>query len=178
MINMSLILYQMEQGVYAYAPGEVDIAATIRTIEKELAKLMRISKVSLSVCNRLPEAGHSEVIPGDRLLCYSMFSNLIKNAIEAAPRGSTISLTMEASGDGFYEIAVHNFGMIPEEVRESFARKFATSGKRYGTGLGAYSARLIAEHMKGRFSWSSSEAEGTRVCVSLPQGASHINQIR
>jgi signal transduction histidine kinase len=65
-------------------------------------------------------------------------------------------------------IAIHNAGVVPEAVRDRFFEKYATSGKRSGTGLGTYSAQLIAKAHGGHIEFTTSEAEGTRVTVVLP----------
>ena len=62
-----------------------------------------------------------------------MLSNLVKNAIEAAPRGSTVSLSF--TDDEVGVIAVHNEGAIPGEIRDRFFEKFATAGKPGGPAL-------------------------------------------
>ena len=47
--------------------------------------------------------------------------------------------------------------------------KFATSGKERGTGLGAYSARLIATTLGGGIDYVSAEETGTTITVRLPE---------
>ncbi|MBF0202058.1 MAG: response regulator [Desulfamplus sp.] len=44
-------------------------------------------------------------------------------------------------------LSITNFGVVPLEIRTRFMEKGATWGKPQGKGLGAYSARLIAETM-------------------------------
>jgi nitrogen-specific signal transduction histidine kinase len=42
-------------------------------------------------------------------------------------------------------IMIQNKGAVPAEIRERFFDKFVTSGKQGGTGLGTYSAKMLAE---------------------------------
>ena len=72
-----------------------------------------------------------------------MLANLVVNAVEASPIGGTISLALTREG-GQARIVLRNQGAVPECVRERFFEKYATAGKTRGTGLGTYSARLIA----------------------------------
>jgi len=65
-------------------------------------------------------------------------------------------------------IAIHNSGVIPASIRERFFQKFVTSGKQSGTGLGAYSAQLIARTLGGGITFQTSVEEGTTLTVSLP----------
>ena len=53
-------------------------------------------------------------------------------------------------------IAIRNQGMVPEEIMGRFFDKYMTCGRRGGTGLGTYSARLMAETQKGHIVLQSS----------------------
>jgi signal transduction histidine kinase len=99
-----------------------------------------------------------------------MFSNLIVNAVEASPRAASLTIRVREEGE---EVAVriHNYGVVPDDVRDRFFERYATSGKKRGTGLGTYSARLIARTHGGDISFTSTEQEGTWVEVRLPVGA-------
>jgi signal transduction histidine kinase len=57
---------------------------------------------------------------------------------------------------------------VPEEIRDRFFEKYTTAGKATGTGLGTYSARLIAETHGGSVHLETSEETGTTVSVHLP----------
>jgi len=80
--------------------------------------------------------------------------HLLKNAREASPRNKNIITFTGHPEKNSKEISIHNYGTIPEHIRESFGEKYATSGKNKGTGLGVFRARLIIETMNGNFSWS------------------------
>ena len=71
-------------------------------------------------------------------------------------------------GESRVSIGVHNMGVVPEEIRERFFDKYVTSGKEGGTGIGTYSARLMAETQRGTIAFTSSEEAGTAVSVTLP----------
>jgi len=53
-------------------------------------------------------------------------------------------------------------------VREHFFDKYATAGKSGGTGLGTYSARLMAYTMGGDISFETSAEHGTTLTVRFP----------
>lgn len=101
------------------------------------------------------------------MLLYPMLANLIKNAVEASPEGDRITISL-TNGDSAV-ISIHNKGTVPEDVRDRFFEKYATSGKTGGTGLGTYSAKLIAETLGGRIGFDSSEGNGTTVTVVFPR---------
>ena len=109
------------------------------------------------------------MILGEKLLCYSLFANLIKNAAEASPRKQVLTISFEQQ-EKMSMVAIHNMGCVPEQIRDTFFDKYTTSGKTHGTGLGTYSARLITETQNGEISMNSSEEAGTTITVSLPKG--------
>ncbi len=91
----------------------------------------------------------------------------MKNALEASPEGDVVTIALDHDGD-MAHIRIRNRGCVPEEIRERFFEKYVTSGKTQGTGLGTYSAKLIAETQGGQIAMTSSEREGTVLTVRLP----------
>ena len=102
-------------------------------------------------------------------LFFSMFSNLLKNAVEASPPGGDIRISLKEAAD--CRIEIRNQGEIPVEIRPRFFTKYATHGKKAGTGLGAYSAKLMARTLGGELSFTSSPEDGTSLLFSLPASA-------
>jgi len=102
-----------------------------------------------------------------------MLANLIKNAVEASPEGADVSVRPEAK-DGKVVVRIHNKGAVPEAIRDSFFQKYASLGKASGTGLGTYSARLMARVQDGDVAMQTSDEHGTTLIVTLhtaPDGA-------
>lgn len=168
MINLGIQMYKMECGCYEYRPAIVDIAHLIRRIHGDVFPMTETRKVRLELCrdgHRLsPEENF--YIGCEDLLFYSMLSNIIINAIEAAPEGSTV--TVDIAREEMTVISVHNMGSVPESIRENFFEKYVTEGKPKGTGLGTYSARLMAQAHGGSIGMQTSQAEGTTVTIRLP----------
>ena len=170
MVDMSLSLYKMEKGTYEFQPVNVDIMKVLDKVEKELSSYIKTKDVKIdAVVNAEYTRQNPFYVLGEELLCHSMLSNLLKNSIEASPRNNKVTVTLtDHPEENCKLISIHNYGAIPEHIRESFGEKYATSGKNKGTGLGVYSARLIIETMNGNFSWSSSREQGTRLNIILP----------
>jgi signal transduction histidine kinase len=114
-------------------------------------------------------APFSEVVTlvTDDSLARRVLSNMLKNALEASPEGSTVTLGCRAAGERV-EFRVHNPGAMPEDVqRRVFQRSFSTKGE--GRGLGTWSMKLLAEDYLGGAVWfSSSPADGTTFFLGLP----------
>lgn len=95
--------------------------------------------------------------------------NLVKNALEATEKSKqkTISLSAQIISEVLI-LKIHNPGAIPKKIREKFMSEGATFGKEEGTGLGAFSAKMLAEALNGSISWETSEEDGTTITVSIP----------
>ncbi|BAH77660.1 PAS domain S-box protein [Solidesulfovibrio magneticus] len=167
MIELSLDLYKMETGTYIFSPDSVDITATLKQITNELLPYFTAKQLKINYKweQQGPLSNSPIFVEGERLLCYSMFSNLIKNALEAAPANSEIMINITAGNKVLTEI--HNFGVIPNKIHDVFFDKYVTEGKKQGTGLGTYSARLFAKTQNGDIGFTSTEELGTTVWVSM-----------
>jgi CheY-like chemotaxis protein len=69
---------------------------------------------------------------------------------------------------------VHNQGAVPPAIRPHFFQKYATLGKASGTGLGTYSARLMARVQDGDIAMRTSDEEGTTVSITLRAAAQGV----
>ena len=168
MIDLSADIFKMEEGRYILQESAVDMLALIFKIGESNRRGLQVKGATLAVTlnGRPAELSDRCLVLGEELLCFSMMSNLIKNAVEATPPGQAIAVSL--LHDGLVQIRIHNVGSVPEEIREKFFEKYATFGKKNGTGLGAYSARLMATVQHGSMQMQSSDAEGTTITVCLP----------
>lgn len=169
MVNSSIDLYKMETGAYELHPVPVDLLKLLNQIHGETREMIRAKGLSLDIWlrERQAESGDEFLVSGEEMLCYSMLANLIKNAVEASPDGEVILVRLY--DDNHPMVAIHNSGVVPEEIRERFFEKYATSGKEGGTGLGTYSASLIAKTLGGEITFETSPEIGTTLCISLKE---------
>ncbi|MDP2878639.1 MAG: hybrid sensor histidine kinase/response regulator [Sulfuricella sp.] len=169
MISRSLDLYKMEQGLYRFEPQPVDLIPILKRVISDNGALVRMLHLGVALNVGDHEAGGSEVflVPGDAPLCYSMLANLIKNAMEASNEQGSVAIGLRCGVSGS-TVSIRNQGEIPEEIREHFFEKYATSGKFSGTGLGTYSARLMMQTMGGDIGFETSAESGTEVMVRFP----------
>jgi len=163
MINNSLDLYKMETGTYKLNAKPIEITAVALKVCNEARGYGNEFDVSLSY-----EAPDPFFILGEELLCFSMLSNLIRNAVEASPQKGKVNVKV-SSDDKIISISIHNSGAIPEEVRDHFFDKYSTANKDRGTGLGTYSAYLLASVQGGEITFTTSEEAGTTLEITLPK---------
>lgn len=102
----------------------------------------------------------------DKMLFQRVIINLIKNALEATPKGGTVVAGVEDNGDKII-FRVKNDGVIPIDVQmQLFQRSFSTKGQNRG--IGTYSIKLLTEnYLKGKVSFISNETEGTVFSIEL-----------
>lgn len=165
MVNLSLDLYKMENGSYIFRPDAVDLADLTAKVMADLRSHAASKGVSLDVVSNAAEPAYAWA---EELLCYSLIANLLKNAVEASPEGAhvTVTLSREPAAGGVL-MDIHNQGAVPEAIRSNFFQKYATAGKASGTGLGAYSAQLMARVQDGVITMRTSHEEGTTMSVRL-----------
>ena len=130
----------------------------------------------LFVHDELAEGRTIEIAPfseslsfiSDEAILRRVLVNAVKNALEAADRGSTVTLGFSGGGSTI-NFFVHNPGMIDGSVRENlFKRYFSTKGRNRG--LGTYSMRLLTEdYLGGEVRFDSTEEGGTTFTIVLPR---------
>ena len=169
MINRSLDLFKMERGTYVFSPEPVEVVSLFRRLFAEMAATADKRGISfLLLSGGKPATTACTVdVSGERLLLHTMFANCLMNALEASPKGGQILVVLY--GTDPVTIRIHNQGAVPPAIRENFFQKFVTAGKVGGTGLGTYSAKLIAEVHGGTIGMETSEADGTTVTIVLPR---------
>ncbi len=100
-----------------------------------------------------------------------VFLNLLRNAIEAAPDGGSIDITMLLA-DNFllFRVADTGSGIPAQNLDHVFDLFYTTKPK--GTGLGLAICRKIMEDHGGDITIESTEGRGTTVTIKLPYGRS------
>lgn len=173
LINRSLSLYKIEQGSYQLQPEPFNLSDTLRTVLRETAERAATGDVTCRL--KTAEGAGSRWIFGERLLCHTLFANLIGNAIEASPPGETVVINLEETADD-WRVSIDNAGEVPEAFRPRFFEKYATVGKKGGTGLGTYSAMMAARAHGGSIRLECSRGR-TILTVELPKSAPERNDV-
>ncbi len=163
MVNLSLGLFRMETGTYELRPVAVDLRQVVARVLVDLQGLAASRSVVLHQEGADPSPVH---VRGEELLCYSITANLVKNAVEASHAGDRVAIRL-VRGDPV-TLTVHNPSAVPPDIAGRFFDKYVTLGKRGGTGLGTYSARLMARAQNGELTLATGAATGTTLTLSLP----------
>lgn len=168
MINLSSTLYQIEKGVYEPALEAFNLLDILRTCMEENISHSRskMTDIHLSAAGFGSPDPDEIFVRGEVLLSYSVFSNLILNAVEASPGGAPVTIRIERAGA--VHVGIHNMGVVPESIRDRFFDKYVTQGKKRGTGLGTYSAKRLAEAQGWSISMETGKETGTVVTIVIP----------
>jgi len=106
--------------------------------------------------------GEGFKLMADRVAMWRVFSNLVKNAVDAG--ASEIRIVF---AEPFVSVIDNGQGMPPEVVKNLFT-PFFTHGKKEGTGLGL---TIVKEHLDkagAKISVESQEGEGTTFTIEFP----------
>jgi CheY-like chemotaxis protein len=164
MINLSNELFKIETQRFVLKPQVVTVVQIIRRIAELLRRPFAVKNLTIAVATPHGVTDEELMAIGDSMLCYSLFQNLLKNACEAAPENSTVTITIHRGAP--MKITLENQGVVPAAIRETFFEKFATADKQGGTGLGTYSAKLLVEAQNGSIAMETSDADN-RTCITL-----------
>ncbi len=170
-IATSLDLEKLRRGTLRLDLSDVDLYSVVRESFETLADQARRAEVSLKLRSGVRPASAEDllVLQLDPIHLQRAVDNLVKNAIEAAPAGTDVLVTIEET-DGSASIRVQNGGdPIPPPVRATLFHPFSTYGKRGGTGLGIYGVKLAVEAMGGSIRYETGEA-GTLFEIAFPRG--------
>jgi signal transduction histidine kinase len=114
------------------------------------------------------------IVKADPVDLQTVWVNLLQNAIQHSPPGSTVAMRVSTSEPDTASIVVEDSGTgIPAEhlpyVFERFRRgDVSRSRATGGFGLGLSICKAIVEAYDGRIDIESADGAGTRVLVSLP----------
>lgn len=137
--------------------------ATLRSIAKEALSSVRVPD-SIRVKDLTKNQPKIKVDPGK---LKRVFINLIKNAVDAMPRGGTLTIKSKEK-DGKIDIAFIDTGtgMTKEVLRKIWSPLFTTKAK--GMGFGLPICRRIVEAHGGSIRVESAAGKGTAFTVTIP----------
>ncbi|HVP13314.1 MAG TPA: ATP-binding protein [Phycisphaerae bacterium] len=116
------------------------------------------------VCNFLQT--DMPVVRGSNV--FQVFCNLIKNAIEAMPKGGTLTVTTRLT-DADVIVTFEDTGVgLPEQAEKIFEPFFTTKAPGKGTGLGLAVCKELIEKYSGTITAANRQPRGAVFTVSIP----------
>jgi PAS domain S-box-containing protein len=175
-IDNSLAYTRMQRGEYRVSRERVNVVQLVRDVVKNLKDAQEAYRVFVQAFYRnQPLAARYDVeLWGENDFLMDAVSNLVRNAIEASDDGAIIRIEVDDEVQTTDEhpavaITVHNDREIPEEVRDTLFDAYVTHGKSGGTGLGTYTALLVAQAHDGTITVDTGVETGTTMTLLLPR---------
>ncbi len=138
-------------------PGRV-ISNVLSDLERTMKKNIRIKKYLH--CDGI-------ILEMDVLKINHVLTNVMSNAVQAMPKGGTLTVRTGAESDRLtISIADTGCGISEENLENIFVPFFTT--KKEGTGLGMPIVKHFVELHRGEIGVTSDEGKGTEVTIFLP----------
>lgn len=170
LVNDLLDFSKAEAGMMPVIVEEFDLAEAAASLIDDTQAIADSTGVELVA--QLPET--PTTIVADRQKTERVLLNLLRNALKFTPKGGTITVVLDPSGDDCV-ISVTDTGIgIPEDKLETIFERFqqvdATSTRRYGgTGLGLALVREFVSLQQGSVNVESTIGEGSKFTIRLPK---------
>jgi signal transduction histidine kinase len=153
---------------YAKTPSPDRKPHDLREIASEAAGVVRGRAEAKSMPVRIDAAETDLTAVVDRDQVVSLLTNLLFNAIDAAPSNSEIAVRLARTTEGLLEVSVLDSGPgIDPAIADRLFAPFTTT-KPTGTGLGLAIARRIARDHGGTLTASHRREGGTCFTLTLP----------
>jgi signal transduction histidine kinase len=154
---------RIDQGLFQVAPEPFEIGTLARDVATTFSTPERPIEVAVS---------EETVVLGDPKRLRQCIMNLLSNAVEHAPKGTSVAVSVSKTRRGGRELARIDIadagpGIAPSVVPHVFER-FVSKSVHGGLGLGLYLAKRIAEMHGGDLTVESQPGHGTRFTLCLP----------
>jgi signal transduction histidine kinase len=159
-------LEAIEAEGFSTAPDRIDLAELARKAAGILA--VRAQEKNI----RIDAPPHGESLPaiGEFRRVLQILLNLIGNAINYSPEGSSIWIRLEGVGDRAKAVVADQGQGLSEKDMKVIFDKFERLGRSGdgGSGLGLFISRRLARAMGGELSVESAPGRGARFNLELP----------
>lgn len=174
MIRKLLALAAVEQQQRLDTTERVELLPLLGTLVNELEPRARQRGVTLAI---EPGIGPVPSVPGDPFLLRQALANLLENALDFAPAGSTVQVGVTGNGTaGQVSIEVADRGPgIPDYALPRLFERFYSlprpGGQDKSTGLGLCFVREVANLHKGEIVLANRDGGGALATLTLPAAA-------
>jgi signal transduction histidine kinase len=171
-VNMAMDIFRMERGLYSMPPGRtLDLAVVARRAAKDVSPLAASRHIDLKLLLGDSPLPPSATLPGpgDPIPAHALVLNLLRDALEAAPRQSSIQASLRLdNAAGLLCLDITRPGALnPDEQARLFDKPV---GSEPGEGLARarYAARLMAKALGGSLTATTSTGS-TTLALRLPK---------
>ncbi len=167
-VNDILDLATVDAGIMQLDITEVDVNNAITAAAELVSERLQEHAIKLSV----DAAAAPRTLKGDEVRVRQILYNLLTNAANYAPEGSTVRLTCRQAPGGV-EFSVHDDGPgMPPDVLDLVFHRFESrvnGGRRRGAGLGLSIVKSFVELHGGQVRIETGAGQGTTVVCIFPE---------
>ena len=156
-------LTNMTKDILDFSKGKTTILPVKTAVDKLIDHFVKVYKNDVEKKGYIFEnaCNVASMIYVDPDKINRIFTNIMKNALEAMEPGGKFSLIANQAGDDVEFLLSDNGKGIPDEIKDKLFESFVTSGKKEGTGLGLAIVKKVVEQHKGRIEVVSETGKGT-----------------
>lgn len=169
-VNDILDLATVDAGIMELEIGDVSVSDVVSAAASRASERLRDHDIGLDI----DIAEDAEAFKADSNRVRQVLFNLLSNAADYAPEGSTVTMQVVRDGDDLV-FAVHDDGPgMPHEVLEMVFKRFQSypnGGRRRGAGLGLSIVKSFVELHGGKVDIQTGAGRGTTVICRFPSEA-------
>jgi signal transduction histidine kinase len=153
----------------------VQINEIVRAVAQVFQAQLQAPGQASITCN-LDLEQRLEPVAADPDLLHRAISNLALNAMDAMPKGGTLTLRTRGGEEKVtIEVCDTGTGLTPEECERIFTPYYTS--KQHGTGLGLAIVQSVVSDHGGRIRVESEPGQGTTFAIELPRSGGATNPV-
>ncbi len=169
MMESYLALAKIERGQDILGKNLKTVVEIINEIKRNFSEIKKSNKIHVSLKDLENKPSNADLMQKliliDEVLFDSLINNLLHNAVDASTKDDD-KIIVNVYEDNGLCLSFYNTGEISKEIQKKLFKKFISS-KKNGTGIGLYSARLIARAHGGDINYQHVTG-GTRFILKIP----------
>ncbi len=169
-VNDILDLATVDAGIMELEIGEVSVVEAVSAAAARVGERLRDHDIGLDV----DIASDADIFKADANRVRQVLFNLLSNAANYAPEGSSVTLNVAREGSEVV-FSVHDDGPgMPREVLDTVFKRFQSypnGGRRRGAGLGLAIVKSFVELHGGTVEVETGAGRGTTVICRFPAEA-------
>lgn len=171
LVNQILDFRKYENGKMEYSPAPVNLLECIETWNESFMSVARKKHIHFSFIKDEKEE-YNTMADVEKL--ERIYFNLLSNAFKFTPENGRVELVIgavERDNRKFYRFSVSNTGSIipAEHIRNIFNRFYKIDMHHSGSGIGLALVKAFVEMHEGTIDVCSSENDGTKFTVEIPE---------
>lgn len=152
-------------------PREPELASTdLRELVKSVVHMARggqRGETAVTLKFDLPASPVMAVVDGSQV--RQVIWNLVKNALQASPPGTTVTVSTRLTDEGLPELRVADEGAGLDAGQQAKVYDMFHSERTHGTGIGLALVRQIVDAHHGRIDIDSDAGQGAQFIVTFPR---------